>query len=305
MKGWLARCLVPFSALFLFCIVSFSQTKLTVQRYTSDISSAALQSDKNYQAALQGTKPPEWEYGEYEIPSQYWTDAIKELQPVKIYDHLLNVAIVLNIKDGVEEGIYIHNVISSYALFQGVVDPGGFESMQPEAGSLINFRRRREPRFDEYPVTAAFTGTPASPKIVPSSKQDMEKIRNGVEKGWGVFHGNVEKKGANFAGHFILIQWSCGSPCLGMAIVDAKTGDVFSPPDTTNCNVSFNLLQNLTYPGQTPQNPEVQFRIDSNLLIIKSDSPGFPELPYTSYYLWQGNRWTLLRKAPLRKVAGP
>jgi hypothetical protein len=299
MKYWLSRYLAPFGVLFIFSIVSFGQTKWWE---ISEIRSAALWSDKNYQESWHGTPPPEVEYGEYEIPSQYWTDAIKELRPVKMYDHHLNVAVVLSIKDGVEEGIYIHNVISSYGLFPGVVDENGFESKEPAEGSLINFRRMRVPRFEDYLVAAVFTGTPASPKSVPASKEDLEKIRNGIEKGWGVFYENEERKGANFAGHFILIKWNCGSSCLGMTVVDAKTGDIFPPPDTTNCcDVNFKLLHSLTYPGQTPQPPEVQFRVNSNLLTIKSNS--LPSnLPYTYYYIWQGNRWTLLRRVPQQRT---
>ena len=288
------KLMIILSELFLICMVAFSQTDSSPLRNPSEIANAALQSDKAYVAA-------EVTY-EYEIPPKYWTEAIKELKPVKVYHHMGNVAVVLGIRDGVEEGIYIQPpIISSYGASPGLGTSEGF-SFYDGNGPILNYRRTKPPRFEDYPVTAVFSGTPASPKIVPSSKQDMDKIRNGVEKGWGVFHGNEEKLGTNFAGHFILIKWSCGSTCLEMAIVDAKTGDVFSPPDTTNCNVSFNLLHNLTYPGKATQSPEVQFRVDSNLLIIKSNSFGFSQLPSTSYYLWQGNRWTLLRIVPLQKT---
>jgi hypothetical protein len=72
--------------------------------------------------------------------------------------------------------------------------------------------------------------------------------------------------------------------------MDATTGDVFALPDTT----SFNQFQNLTHIGGTPQNPEVRFRLDSNLLIIKTSSK---LCSYLLYYLLIENRWVLLKKA--------
>ena len=114
----------------------------------------------------------------------------------------------------------------------------------------------------------------------------------------GVFRGKEEKKGANFAGLFILIKWISDSPSLRIAIVDAITGEVFAPPDTT----SLYRLQSLTYPGDTQKNAEVQFRLDSNLLIIKNNSG---VCPYISYYLLKENRWELLKKEPLQRTEFP
>jgi hypothetical protein len=34
----------------------------------------------------------------------------------------------------------------------------------------------------------------------------------------------------NFAGRYVVISWGCGSQCVLMAIVDAKTGIVYDPP---------------------------------------------------------------------------
>jgi hypothetical protein len=280
--------------LVLTCTIVFSQVNSASKPTYTEIASAALKSDRDYTATWHGTKPPGWEYGEYEIPSQYWTGAIKELKPVKLYDHVLNVAIVLNVKDGVEEGIYVGNIISSHVVMPGIIDPDGFEFS--EDGRAFR-RNTKPPRFEDYPVADQFTGTPVSPKIGAFSELDLEKIRNGVEKGLGVFHGEAEQKGVNFAGQFILIKWSCGSSCLAMAVVDAKTGDIHLPPDksincstTPNCNC-FDLSN---YSGQ------IQFRPDSNLLIVKRYA-GIPGGPFMDYILWKGNRWTLIRRMPTER----
>ena len=63
-----------------------------------------------------------------------------ELRPVKVYDHRFNIAIVLSIRDGMEEGIYIHNVISSYAPIG--VQTDGFQFMyKSEEPKFIYFKR--------------------------------------------------------------------------------------------------------------------------------------------------------------------
>jgi hypothetical protein len=301
MKSWFTKLLISFGALLLIGTFAFSQTTTSSMRSIDEAAEAAFESKRGCRgllAALGKGLPEEMEHGFYEIPPICWAEPIKALKPVKLYSCGLNVAIVLNVRNGVEEGIYIYNFLSSYMPRPGEINSNGFEFIQQKGGTYISFRRKEQlPRFEDYPVTTVYRGNPASPKIVTSSdKLDMEKIRNGVEKGTGVFHGSEEKKGPNFAGCFTLITWSCGSSCLRMAIVDSKSGDIFSPPDAGNCIADFNL-PNLTYAGQAPRNPELQFRLDSNLLIIKNNAR--TSLPYTSYYLWQENRWTLLRRAPL------
>jgi hypothetical protein len=151
------------------------------------------------------------------------------------------------------------------------------------------------PRFEDYPVTGVFNGKPGAPKIGNEIKdKDAEEIKEAYSY----------EKHPNFAGRFVVIDWACGSPCKTMAMVDAKTGDVFVPPITwgegLNNPKSF-YLPVLTYPGDVSQNPELEYRLDSKLFIIKCNE-GNKESPYTFYFLWQGNRWELLRKAALPKT---
>src|SRR5262245_41667594 len=86
-------------------------------------------------------------------------------------------------------------------------------------------------RFDNYRTDEAFRSAPAAQKITnPIHRNYRTRIRVGVEKGWGVFHGDVEAKGPNFAGHMIVVRWGCGTGCAAMVLVDARTGDIYNPP---------------------------------------------------------------------------
>jgi hypothetical protein len=91
------------------------------------------------------------------------------------------------------------------------------------------------PRFEDYPVTQVFKGTPAAPTLNTNEERRYQTvIRNGVSKGWGVEDGITGKEmvgeGPNFAGQYFIITWGCGSPCLMAAIVDARSGRVYPPP---------------------------------------------------------------------------
>jgi hypothetical protein len=113
------------------------------------------------------------------------------------------------------------------------------------------------PRFEDYPVTQVFKGKPAPPILeIPEELEFAAVIRDGVNKGWGVFNGTTGREfhhpGPNFAGHYVLLNFGCNdtdytptrrsmqpsilidgprtSLCLGTAIVDAKTGRVYRVP---------------------------------------------------------------------------
>ena len=85
------------------------------------------------------------------------------------------------------------------------------------------------------------------------------------------------KKGPNFAGHYTVVTWGCGTNCAVVAIVDAKTGIVHFAPFILNVGG--------------------KFKIDSNLFIVnppRAIDGEFPEMFHTAYYKWENNRFMLL-----------
>jgi hypothetical protein len=64
------------------------------------------------------------------------------------------------------------------------------------------------PRFDDFPVVKSFHGKPAAP----------------VFKTRGPFPAEIReaaRKGPNFAGHYTIAEWGCGSGCVSFAVIDA------------------------------------------------------------------------------------
>jgi hypothetical protein len=74
--------------------------------------------------------------------------------------------------------------------------------------------------FADYPVSSIYRGQTAAPQLQSKwAKTYRTMIRDGVKD-----------EGVNFAGHYSLVIWGCGSSCMSFAIVDVITGQVFDPP---------------------------------------------------------------------------
>lgn len=97
------------------------------------------------------------------------------------------------------------------------------------------------PAFEDYHVADAFTGSPAPVKTAESKLARTYRTRLR----------DAESKGPNFAGHYTLVSWGCGSSCQEWAVIDARTGHVFD-----------SMLQT-TVGGE--------FRADSRLVLV--DTP--------------------------------
>lgn len=67
-------------------------------------------------------------------------------------------------------------------------------------------------------------------------------------------------EGPNFAGHYTVTTWGCGTECQGFAIVDSITGDIVkyepSIDHQVSTGLSFNLDSNLLVLNPKPDNQE-------------------------------------------------
>jgi hypothetical protein len=142
--------------------------------------------------------------------------------------------------------------------------------------------------FDDYAVSNVFQGTPARPHIM--EKQHLE-FRTAITE--------AAAKGANFAGHFTIAQWDCGSDCLSLVIIDETNGKLFPAP--------FKVLTTPAVEG-TEDDPAHEFKgavfeLKSRLLIID----GCPEEKKcaTYYYEWKDEQLKQLSMVPQRGPSTP
>lgn len=162
------------------------------------------------------------------------------------------------------------------------------------------------PRFEDYRVTEIFNGVLAAP-ILATAEQRMfrTRIRNGVLKGEGVkadgesSHFLTNPK-TNFAGRYVVISWGCGSQCVVMVVVDAKTGIVYDPPLSGFGGSELQLpLDNLS-------EMEVRFRRDSSLMILRNACRDFQGRKScgTYYFNWKDNRFSLVKFVYVNPLEG-
>ena len=98
---------------------------------------------------------------------------------------------------------------------------------------------------------------------------------------------NAAKEGVNFAGHYILTTWGCGTNCSQSAIIDARNGRVFFPRELEGAGFGFCDLPDDTEP--------IVSQADSRLLILNGFKGGdlsVENAPCGIYYLeWTGTKF--------------
>jgi hypothetical protein len=102
--------------------------------------------------------------------------------------------------------------------------------------------------------------------------------------------------GVNFAGHYVVAGWGCGTGCITGAIIDARTGTVLWPLPLYSLGV--------WYDGNNYADEPVEYRKNSRLLIIRG-SPGVkdndPEKPNGEYYYeWTGSELKQVKFIPYK-----
>jgi hypothetical protein len=131
--------------------------------------------------------------------------------------------------------------------------------------------------FQDYPAKV-FQGTPSRPKLeTPLARKHATIIRREA------------KRGANFAGHYRVIAWGCGTSCAVYVIVDERTGTVFEPLE-----ISKGVDLGVSAP---------QFRVDSTLMIVANcPSPEIYGLQSCErkFYIWGGSQMRLIKSEPVR-----
>jgi len=105
------------------------------------------------------------------------------------------------------------------------------------------------------------------------------------------------KRGPNFAGHFTIAAWGCGTGCEQIAIVDNESGHVYESPFGS-------LPAALVCLGANVEEDKtgIFYRENSSLLVV-TGCPNFGQCG-TWYYVWTGTRLKLLRHLPLKPVFG-
>ena len=144
------------------------------------------------------------------------------------------------------------------------------------AASLL--AQTAEPQFKDYPAPVSAVAAPAAPKFKTAGQRKFRSvIRDAVDRG------------VNFAGHYTVAEWGCGTGCVQMAVVDALSGDVYEGPFGNLPRSSLGIDPNVEV-----DKAGLFYQRDSTLLVAR----GCPNSSACGayYYQWTGNRFKRLKR---------
>jgi len=142
--------------------------------------------------------------------------------------------------------------------------------------------------FDSFPISRAFHGTPAAP-VLRTAGQHL--FRTQIRE--------AAKGGPNFAGHYTIADWGCGTSCESVVVIDAETGAVYEGPFGRLPDAVLYYGENLLYDRDANGNyiyDDLSYRLNSRLLIARG-CPNFKNCA-AYFYEWTGSEFKLLRKTP-------
>jgi hypothetical protein len=156
--------------------------------------------------------------------------------------------------------------------------------------SSIGFAQSNTPTFKQY---AAKVEKRKNVRVNLKSHKNANMFRTNLR--------NAAKEGINFAGHYILTTWGCGTNCSHSAIIDARNGRVFFPNQLEGAGFGFCELPDDTEP--------LVFKPDSRLLVLSGFKGGDLSLENGRcgiYYLeWTGARLRQVKFVEKKRIETP
>ena len=138
--------------------------------------------------------------------------------------------------------------------------------------------RENAPRFDQYPAKVEQIRHPAKVKL---DSHMARRYRTVLRRG--------AAEGPNFAGHYAVVGWGCGTSCVQFAVVDLKSGKVTFPADFAIVTQEHFEADGFDKAGAGDFNA-LRFKIDSELLIVIGALDEGEKGEGAFYYLLQGGK---------------
>jgi hypothetical protein len=170
------------------------------------------------------------------------------------------------------------------------VSPSAFDKCRIVTSSDLN--DRSAPSFKAYHVPV--------PQLAESPKLDLKS--SSTARMYRTLLRQQVAKGPNFAGHYRVAVWGCGTSCANFAIVNLKTGRVIQLEDFyATSTVYFGLDNQAVFHDSQSEDEAFGFRKDSKLLVILGDLNEDESREGAFYFVLDDQRLRLIHSTPVKK----
>lgn len=135
----------------------------------------------------------------------------------------------------------------------------------------------KTPKYESYPAKVVYAE--AQPPLVLATK---------LAKRYKTVITEESAKPVNFAGHYRVATWGCGTDCRGFAIINKQTGAVYTLPGLVEVAGVMGIEED-----------RLAFKADSRLFVITGIQNDSIEGKF--FYLWEKEKLRLLAKHPILK----
>lgn len=158
--------------------------------------------------------------------------------------------------------------------------------------TLADLKDAKAPSFVAYRV--------AAPKGARIAKLDLKS--NSIAREYRTVLQQELADGPNFAGHYRLAAWGCGSACAMFAAIDINTGRVTTPDGFSHTSgVYFMVDDRQAFPESQSDSTLLAFRKDSRLLVVLGDLDEDESREGAFYFALENQRLKLVHTTPVEK----
>jgi len=148
----------------------------------------------------------------------------------------------------------------------------------------------KAPTFGEYPSTTQ--------EVASTPKLDLKS--NPIAKTYRTVLRQEITKGPNYAGHYRVAFWGCGSSCAMFAVVDLKTGSVITAREFTSVS-GVHLAADDFLKGTASDGWGFRYKKDSSLLVVVGAPDENESRSGAYYFLIQGDGLRLVHTTSVNK----
>jgi hypothetical protein len=142
-----------------------------------------------------------------------------------------------------------------------------------------NAQNRNLPRFEDHRVTRTFSGKPASVNLRSNPKARLFRTMLKLSA----------EKGPNFAEHYTVGTWGCGSDCRMVAVIDAVNGRVYFAPFEVSTGATFRIDSNLFIANES----EIERYLNGEEIL---------DVYMPTWYVWRHGRFVRVFKSQAERI---